>query len=178
MYLLINGITFFRLFAGILIFLLVYFNNYLASLLIFMIASLSDFLDGYLARRYKMESSLGEIIDPVADKVLIIFLFISITVAYKSAFIGFVSALIISREVIVAALRDYNSRNGNSSSTRVTFLAKAKTSVQLFAITIYLIALLLNLPLMKIVGDILLIISLIITLYTGIDYFVKSFKNE
>lgn len=178
MYLFINGITFFRLFAGILIFCLVYFNNYLASLLIFTIASASDFLDGYLARKYKLESSLGEIIDPVADKVLIIFLFMSITVAYNSAFIGFVSALIISREVIVAALRDYNSRNGNSSSTRVTFLAKAKTSVQLLAITIYLVALLLNLPLLKVIGDISLIISLIITLYTGIDYFVKSIKNE
>ena len=73
---LINLITLSRIVLGIIIFLLLAIDNYLdVALILFMFAGLTDYLDGFLARRYSLTSQLGEILDPIADKILIIFLF-------------------------------------------------------------------------------------------------------
>jgi phosphatidylglycerophosphate synthase len=87
------------------------------------------------------------------------------------------AALIITREIWVGALRDLNARNNKSDATKVTFLAKIKTTIQLFTISIYLIALTLNNMLLIVVGDIFLFASLFITLYTGYLYTINSFKD-
>ena len=92
--------------------------------------------------------------------------------------IGFCGALIIAREIWVGALRDLNARNDNSDSTRVTFLAKIKTTVQLFTISIYLIALTLNNSMLFVIADILLIASVFITFYTGYIYTYNSFLKD
>jgi len=91
--------------------------------------------------------------------------------------VGFIGAIIITREIWVGALRDLNARNGKSKATKVTFLAKIKTTIQLFTISIYLFGLALNNMLMIIFGDILLFMSLFITLYTGYIYTLNTFKN-
>ena len=71
-----------------------------AYLLLFCIASFSDFLDGYVARKTNSESVLGEILDPIADKLLIVFVLIGLSVNLDSYLIGFISAVIISREIL------------------------------------------------------------------------------
>ena len=78
----------------------------------------------------------------------------------------------------MGALRDLNARKGKSDATKVTFLAKIKTSVQLLTLSIYLFGLAINNMLIIIVGDIFLFISLFITLYTGLIYTLNSFKKE
>ena len=78
----------------------------------------------------------------------------------------------------MGALRDLNARNGKSDATKVTFLAKIKTTVQLFTISIYLFGLVINNMLIIVIADILLFISLFITLYTGLVYTLNTFKNE
>ena len=88
-----------------------------------------------------------------------------------------VSSFIISREIGVAALRDYASRNNMSHKTKVTFLAKAKTAVQLFSIGLYLFALTIKFNLLLVIADISLIASAIITLYTGYQYAFNVFKK-
>ena len=109
--------------------------------------------------------------------MLIVFLFFGLALDLSSYWVGFAGALIITREIWVSALRDYNSRNNNQNATRVTYIAKIKTSMQLFTISVYLFALAFDLMLLVIIADILMIIAVLITIYTGYLYTVNTFKN-
>ncbi len=173
----INALTLLRIFLGVIIFLLLINpKGYLLALILFFLAGLTDYFDGYLARKFNHTSVLGEILDPIADKILIVFALFGLAINLTSYFIGFVSALIITREIWVGALRDFNARNQSSNATKVTFLAKIKTSVQLFTISIYLLGLTLNNMLLILLGDITLLLSLLITVYTGFIYTYKTFR--
>ena len=174
----INLLTFSRIvLAAIIFILLMSSDGYLQALILFYIAGLTDWLDGYLARKYNAVSQLGEILDPIADKILIVFVFFGLAINLSSYLIGFIASLIITREIWVGALRDLNARNNKSGATKVTFLAKIKTTIQLFTISVYLFALTLNNMLLVIIGDILLFMSLFITLYTGLVYTLNTFKK-
>ena len=144
---------------------------------LFFVASFSDFLDGYLARKTDSVSVLGEILDPIADKLLIVFVLIGLSINLDSFLIGFISAIIISREIWVAALRDINSRNNQSYKTKVTFLAKTKTAIQMLAILMYLFGLTLNSMMILFFADIILIIALLVTIQTGFQYTISTFKK-
>ena len=174
----LNVITLSRIFFAILIYLILYLeNNYSIALCLFFIASFSDFLDGYLARKTNSVSVLGEVLDPIADKLLIVFVLIGLSINLDSFLIGFISAVIISREIWVAALRDINSRNNQSHKTRVTFLAKTKTAVQMLSILMYLFGLTINNMMVLFFADIILIIALLITIQTGFQYTISTFKK-
>ena len=152
-------------------------SNYSVALFLFLIASFSDFLDGYLARKTNSESILGEILDPIADKLLIVFVLIGLSINLDSFLIGFISAVIISREIWVAALRDINSRKNQSNKTRVTFLAKIKTAIQMLSILMYLLGLTINNMIVLFFADIVLIIALLVTIQTGFQYTISTFKK-
>ena len=174
---LINLMTLSRILFAIVIFLLLAVDNYLEiALTLFMLAGFTDYLDGYLARKFNLTSQLGEILDPIADKVLIVFLFFGLALNLSSYLIGFIGSCIITREIWVSALRDLNARNLNVEATKVTFLAKIKTSVQLLTIFIYLTSLAFDKMLLILFGDIFMMISLLITLYTGYIYTLNTFK--
>ena len=174
----INALTLTRILISVLIFGFLAFEIfYIPVLILFFLAGTTDYLDGFLARKYNATSQLGEVLDPVADKILIIFCLFGLALNLSSYLIGFLGAFIITREIWVSALRDFNSRNGNSDATKVIFLAKIKTSVQLFSIGIYLFALGFNYMLLIVIGDIFLIAAFLITLYTGYLYTIESFKN-
>lgn len=117
-------------------------------------------------------------IDPIADKILIVFMLFAISINLTSFYIGFLSAVIIAREIWVGALRDFNARQQKSDATKVTFLAKIKTSIQLTTISTYLLGLALNNMLIVLIGDILLFISFIVTIYTGFQYTHKTFSQK
>ena len=174
----LNLITLSRILCAIVIYLFLFLDaNYLAALVIFFIASLSDFFDGYIARKTNSESVLGEILDPIADKLLIVFVLIGLSVNLNSFLIGFISAVIISREIWVAALRDINSRNNQSEKTKVTFLAKIKTAIQMFAILMYLFGLTINNMMVLFFADIILLIALLVTIQTGFQYTISTFRK-
>ena len=154
-------------------------DGYLMALLLFFLAGVTDYFDGHLARKYNAVSELGSILDPIADKILILFVLFGLAINLSSYLIGFIGAIIITREIWVGALRDLNARKGKSDATKVTFLAKIKTSVQLSTLSVYLFGLAINNMLIIIIADILLFISLFITLYTGFIYTFNTFnKNE
>jgi CDP-diacylglycerol--glycerol-3-phosphate 3-phosphatidyltransferase len=174
---LINFLTWFRVISGPAIFILILiFNQYGTSLVLFIMASLSDYFDGYLARRYNCESSFGEVLDPIADKILTLFLILTLTLFFQSYFIGFIGALILSREFWVSALRDMNARQGNVSSTAVSLAAKFKTSLQFIAFASYLIGIFLGNALLIFLSDFVLFAAFIITIYTGSLYTMNSFQ--
>lgn len=173
----INILTLSRILLAALIFILLMSpDGYFWALLLFFLAGITDYFDGYLARKYDAVSQLGEILDPIADKILILFVLFGLAINLSSYLIGFIGAIIITREIWVGALRDLNARTGNSNATKVTFIAKIKTSVQIFTITVYLLGLTLNNMLIIVIGDIFLFISLFVTLYTGFIYSINTFK--
>ena len=173
----INFITIARIFLAPIILVFLIFGNYLVCVLLFFLAGLTDYFDGYFARKYNAVSELGEILDPIADKILVVFILIGLSVELDSQLMALLSSLIIAREIGVAALRDYSARNNLSERTKVTFLAKAKTSVQLLTIGLYLLALAISFNLLILISDILLIIATFITVYTGYQYTLNVFKK-
>lgn len=175
----INILTLSRIFLAALIFiLLISPDGYFLAFLLFLLAGVTDYFDGYLARKYNAVSQFGEILDPIADKILILFVLFGLAINLSSYFIGFIGAMIVTREIWVGALRDLNARNGKSDATKVTFLAKIKTTVQLFTLSIYLFGLVKNNMLLIVIGDIFLLISFFITIYTGLIYSLNTFKDD
>lgn len=175
----INALSLSRIiFAAVIFVLISNSQSYNLCLFLFVLSSVSDYFDGYLARKYNVTSDFGEIIDPVADKILLIFILIALSINFSSYLVGFLSSLIISREVWVAALRDFNSRNDNSRATKVIFISKIKTTIQFFTIFIYLAGLSFEKNLMLIIGDLLLMVSALITIYTGYLYTVKTLYSD
>ena len=176
---LINILTLSRIFLAAIIFVLLMSpDGYLLALVLFFLAGVTDYFDGYLARKYNAVSQLGEILDPIADKILILFVLFGLAINLSSYLIGFIGAIVITREIWVGALRDLNARNEKSDATKVTFLAKIKTSVQLLTLSVYLFGLAINNMLLIVIADILLFISLCITLYTGYIYTLNTFKKN
>tara|TARA_B100000003_G_scaffold50997_1_gene44895 strand:+ start:137 stop:670 length:534 start_codon:yes stop_codon:yes gene_type:complete len=173
----INFITVARIFLAPIILVFLIFGNYLVCVLLFFLAGLTDYFDGYFARKYNAVSELGEILDPIADKILVVFILIGLSVELDSQLMALLSSLIIAREIGVAALRDYSARNNLSERTKVTFLAKAKTSVQLLTIGLYLLALAISFNLLIVISDIFLIVATFITLYTGYQYILNVFRK-
>lgn len=149
---------------------------------LFLIASFTDFLDGLLARMYKEESELGELLDPIADKIIVATALILLVMNGTILNYEVIAAIIIlTREILVSGLREFLAKE--QIKLPVSNLAKMKTFLQMFAIAILLTGETGN----KIVnfqdynaqtiGIILLWLSAFITLYTGYEYLRKSIDH-
>jgi CDP-diacylglycerol--glycerol-3-phosphate 3-phosphatidyltransferase len=171
-------LTLFRIFAGPCIFFLVFVSDAnLLALLIFIVASVSDFFDGKLARNYNVESSLGAILDPIADKILVLFALLTIILITKDPFLGAISAVILAREFWVSALREHSAQHSLSEATKVTFLAKTKTAAQFMAIAMFFLGFSIDNALIIFLASFMLFLSLLIALKTAIEYSIKIFKQ-
>ncbi len=175
----IQSLTYFRILIAPIIFVLItIFNFYGWALFLFFLASASDYWDGFLARKYKLESIIGAILDPIADKILATFLILALSIELTSPFIGIVGGTILIREFWVGALRDLNARNGKTDATKVTYLAKLKTLIQFFAFFAFLMGLFIDNSLMIFISNFILFLALIITLKTGLSYTIASFEEK
>ena len=146
---------------------------------LFVIASFTDFLDGLLARLYKEESKLGELLDPIADKILIAAALILLVMNGTIKNYEVIAAIIIlTREILISGLREFLANV--SVKMPVSSLAKVKTFTQILAISILLTGesgnKLINFEdyNAQTIGIILLWFSAFLTLYTGYDYLVKG----
>ena len=174
----IQLLTYFRMFIAPIIFTLItLYDLYGWALFLFFLASVSDYWDGFLARKYKLESTIGAVLDPVADKILVTFLILALSLELSSIFVGMTGGLILVREFWVGALRDLNARQNNTNATKVTLLAKTKTFVQFITFSSYLFGLALNNALILFTSNFLLFLALIITLQTGLSYTMSTFKK-
>lgn len=143
----------------------------LAAGIIFAVASFTDYLDGYLARKYDLVSSFGAFADPMADKLLVLAAFIMLVAADTVP--AWVAIIIISRELLVTGLRVLLAQH-DGKVMAAAMPGKIKTFSQMFSIIFYLVNdagfVLLNIPM----ADILLYICLFFTIYSGIDYFYQG----
>ena len=170
-------LTYLRIFCGPLIFIIsVFFEMYLASLVIFVVCSFSDFLDGYLARKFNKESSLGKLLDPIADKILLCSTILSIILITNDYFIGFMGTLILIREFWVSGLREYTAVNNIQGASDVSYLAKIKTTLQFIAIGSYLLSFSYNLSIGIFISSFILFLSLLVSIKTGITYTNNTLK--
>ena len=152
----------------------------ITALVIFVLAGITDFLDGYLARAWGQQSALGRMLDPIADKLLVA---AALLVLLAEGTIGgwslWAALVILSREILVSGLRE--SLAEVRVSVPVSRLAKWKTTLQMVAIGFLLIVLPETVePIWRYASDVgltLLWIAAIITLYTGHDYFKAGFRH-
>jgi len=174
----IQFLTYFRILIAPIIFMLItLYDAYGWTLFLFFLASISDYWDGFLARKYNLESIIGAILDPIADKILTTFLILALSIEFSSIFIGMIGGIILVREYWVGALRDFNAKNGNDSATNVTYLAKIKTSLQFLTFASFLFGLYIENSLIIFLSNFLLILALIVTLQTGLSYTIATFKR-
>jgi cardiolipin synthase (CMP-forming) len=148
------------------------------ALAIYVVAAITDFFDGYLARKWKQQSSLGRMLDPIADKVLVavVLLVLCADDVLRGGHI-WAAIIILSREVLVSGLREYLGEL--QVSVPVTQIAKWKTTVQLVAIG-FLIAGPAGdtvVPYTTEMGIAMLWIAAGLTLYTGYDYFRAGIRH-
>ena len=175
----IQFLTYFRIICGPVIFILIVIpQSYGLALIILLLASASDYWDGYLARKHNFTSMLGAVLDPIADKILITFVVIALALDLGSIYVAFLGSIMLAREYWVSALRDINARNGNINATKVTFLAKTKTFIQLGTLCIYLLGLFLHSALMIFVANFFLLFALLITIQTGLSYTISTFEDK
>lgn len=109
--------------------------TYLVSAILFSIAAITDWLDGHLARKWGEETTFGAFLDPVADKLLVVIAMVLIIAKYPdSIWITLAGLMIIAREIIITALREWMAGQGKRSVVAVSSIGKWKTGMQITAI--------------------------------------------
>lgn len=171
-------LTLLRILAIPLVVLFFYLDMPLTSSTIFGLAGLTDFIDGYLARKYNQESRFGAFLDPVADKLLVAVALLLVVERESMFWITFAAIIIISREITISALREWMAETGQRSKVAVAYIGKIKAVTQIFA----LIFLLYNqdlwgLPLRE-VGLVFLVIATILTVVSMIQYLRGAFREN
>jgi CDP-diacylglycerol--glycerol-3-phosphate 3-phosphatidyltransferase len=110
----------------------------IASAIIFCLAGVTDWLDGYLARKLNQITPFGAFLDPVADKLLVTTALVMLVGQYASAYLVIPSAIIIGREIAISALREWMAEVGKRKKVAVGYIGKLKTASQMIAIVILL----------------------------------------
>jgi len=115
------------------------FYNYLAFSL-FVIAGLTDYLDGYIARRTNSETHLGALLDLTADKLLVSLVMVWLVYTDLNLYVTIAALIIISRELVISTLRQYVIEKEVKRELSVSFIGKSKTTIQIIAISILILA--------------------------------------
>lgn len=119
-------------------FYLPYHWTNLATAAIFALAAITDWFDGYFARKWNQTTPFGAFIDPVADKLMVSVAIVLLVEQYNAAWFTVPAIVIICREIIVSALREWMAELGKRASVAVSYVGKVKTAVQMAAILILL----------------------------------------
>jgi len=178
-----NVLTLFRSLAAIVLPVIIIYGGEIGALMatpILILAGISDYFDGFYARKYNVTSNFGKILDPVADKLLVIGIILALAsenmLDYYYSFIP--ALLIVLREILISGLRE--SISSYKISLEVTLLAKWKTTIQLIACGSFLVwrsnVFFYNVDILGLISYILLWIAGIITFITGLQYIIKIMR--
>lgn len=152
---------------------LIYAGHSWAALILYIFCALSDFLDGYLARKMNSVTAFGTFLDPISDKVFIALLLVALVdVGYLSGLWVIPVLIILTREFLVSGLREF--LGPKDVKIPVTQLAKWKTTIQMLSLGFLIIAP--ALPFALITGQILILIAALITAQTGALYLKASWQ--
>ena len=143
------------------------------ALICFIVASATDFIDGRWARRAHLVTDLGAFLDPLADKMLVNLAFLALV--YLNIVPLWMFAIILVRDFAVDGMRMVSAKNGVTISASI--FGKAKTMVQMITLTLIIFNLILNNNILATVNIILLYFVIILTLFSGVDYLTKGWKQ-
>ncbi len=145
--------------------------------ILFGIAAVTDFIDGWIARRFNQMSRFGAFLDPVADKLMVVIVLVMLVQAQSSLWEDIIAMIIIGREITVSALREWMATIGEQATVKVQFSGKLKTTFQMFGIGFMVW----QKPMFGIdiyrVGYYLLIAAAILTIYSMFAYLKAAWPS-
>ncbi len=133
---------------------------------LFILAAITDWLDGYLARALNQSSAFGRFLDPVADKLMVAAALVVLVQWQPTISMAFAAIVIISREITISALREWMAELGARTSVAVSYVGKLKTTFQMIAISVFL----LNWKPIEPLAYVLLYAAVILTLWSMVIY--------
>lgn len=151
----------------------------IASVAVFVLAAVTDALDGWIARRYELQSAFGAFLDPVADKMMVAVALVLIVQGQHTAWMAFWASVIIGREIAVSALREWMAEIGQRATVKVAAIGKIKTIAQMVALGCLLYSVtppgrprsdIWLGPQVFHLGDWLLAVAALLTLWSGFQY--------
>ena len=165
----------------VVVFHLPYHWTNFASAAVFILAAVTDWLDGWIARRYHQFSAFGAFLDPVADKLMVAVALFLIVQGHPTPWLAFWASVIVGREIAVSALREWMAELGQRATVKVATIGKIKTVAQMVALSCLLYAINPRHPLQPgtdiwmgelvfHVGDWLLAAAAVLTLWSGVQY--------
>ncbi|WXL27719.1 CDP-diacylglycerol--glycerol-3-phosphate 3-phosphatidyltransferase [Ectopseudomonas mendocina] len=160
----------------ILLFYVPFSWSYWAASLVFAIAAATDWLDGYLARRWQQSTPFGAFLDPVADKLMVAVALVLLVEEHSNLWLTLPAVIIIGREIVVSALREWMAELGARAQVAVSNMGKWKTAAQMVA----LIILLANPSAMTLwvgLGYALLMVAAVLTLWSMVQYLLAAWPH-
>ena len=145
-------------------------QSHFITTFVFVLGALTDWLDGWIARKFNMGSAFGAFLDPVADKLAVAIVLFLIVQRHHTAYMAMLAAVIVGREITISALREWMAQMGAHGLVKVAGLGKIKTIFQMVALSCLLFQEnLFGLPIF-LIGQVLLSLAAALTLWSGIDY--------
>jgi CDP-diacylglycerol--glycerol-3-phosphate 3-phosphatidyltransferase/cardiolipin synthase len=145
-----------------------------AATAVFVIAAVTDWFDGYLARKLNQTSAFGAFLDPVADKIMVAVALVLLVdknpTEFHGVFMSIAAAIIIGREITISALREWMAEVGSRKSVAVSIIGKVKTTAQMMALVFLLYADTIYGFSSATIGFVLLYVAVFLTLWSMIDY--------
>lgn len=160
----------------VLVYYLPFSWNYTAACGVFIAAAVTDYFDGYLARKLNQMTPFGAFLDPVADKLMVAVALVLLTEQYSSPWFAVPAAIIIGREIVISALREWMAELGKRTSVAVSYIGKVKTFVQMVSLT-FLLAFPNGSGFMSLLGLLMLYIAATLTLWSMIIYIKAAWSD-
>jgi len=160
----------------VVVFYLPFRGHNIAAAIVFILAAVTDWLDGYLARRMHLTSAFGAFLDPVADKLMVaVTLFLLVEAhrgGWSSILMAVTAAIIVGREISVSALREWMAEIGMRATVKVAFIGKLKTVMQMIALVVLIVQHEKEAKLLSLynIGEWLLVVAGVLTIWSGLHY--------
>lgn len=174
-----NALTVFRMGlipVFVLVFLLPFRWAAIASAAVFVLAAVTDWLDGYLARKLNQSTPFGAFLDPVADKLMVAIALVMMVDQQDSVWFTLPALVVVAREILVSALREWMADIGKRGSVKVSLVGKVKTTVQMIAITV-LLAVEPRSGLLFTLGYLLLYVAVLLTIWSAGLYIRAAWQD-
>lgn len=173
-------LTVMRLVLSIVLFVLIAWKLYLASVVVFLVAASTDWLDGYLARKWGLVTVLGRILDPFVDKIIICGTFIFLAAVPDSGLAAWMAVVVVGRELLVTALRGYLEQQGTDFSASMSGKLKMVLQCLAAAVSLYYLSrgapLVTDAPALWWTLTISVWSAVLLTIYSGAEYLVAAVK--
>jgi len=161
----------------VVVFYLPFRGHNIAAAIVFILAAITDWLDGFLARRMNLTSAFGAFLDPVADKLMVAVTLFLLVQSHPSAgwagiLMAVTAAIIVGREISVSALREWMAEIGMSATVKVAMIGKLKTVMQMVALIVLIVQHEKDAEALRLyhIGEGLLVIAGILTIWSGLYY--------